>query len=224
MGSFFYSPDSKNSENSETKEKTSITTRKVKKPRCKEIQKISYYKDEEGDMKEVEFKSYMHNFHNYMKIIVAIHHLQKIEAMHNEYPSLSFFFYFERMEDFELFSEVAKIFEAKADLLDDKKSDDNMFICHIHTSPKLTKTYLFANYIYDEIWLKDKIPKMLDREVKEGMDYIRFITLKDNTRDMLVKELKSQKDVLSCEQKDFFILLNKTYEFKLPIYTITAKI
>jgi hypothetical protein len=197
---------------------------KPKKPRCKKIQKLSCYEDEEGNMIEVEFKSYMHNFNNYMRIIVAIHHLQKIETIHNKDPSLLFFFKFERMEDFELFSQVAEIFGAKTDLKNDKTSEENKFVCRIHICPKFTKTYLFANYIYDEIWLKDKIPKMLDREVKEGMGYIRFITFKYDIRDKLMKELELQKDVLSCEKKDFNIIYNKAKDPNMTIYTITCKL
>jgi hypothetical protein len=64
------------------------------------------------------FKSYMHNFDRYKRIIVAIHHLQKVETMNNK-DSSSFFFKFQRMEDYEVFSPVACAYKATATLVED---------------------------------------------------------------------------------------------------------
>jgi hypothetical protein len=217
MGNFFYSKNSETSEISEAEQKTTPDVKKkTRKP--KEIEKLR-----SSEWGAVIFKSFMHNFDTYYKrVVTAIHHLQEVEKV-NKDPLFKFYFKFERMKDYELFSDVAKIFEAKTEI--SSSSEDNTITCYLCEKPKLkTKSYLFANLIYNKEWLEDIMPKMTGRERNNGADYMRFITFNENIRKQLLDELKSCQHVISCENKDFKVIYEKAENTYMHIYTIICNL
>jgi hypothetical protein len=170
------------------------------------------------------FKSYMHIFSNYKRIIVAVHNLQKVESMNNKNPS-TFYFKFERMEDFEVFSDVALIFRAIAFQINNEDTEEKEITCCLFENPKYkTKTYIFANSAdyYDEYWLENTIPKIVGRERNNGMQHIRFVAINEDTKNKLVNVLESNG--LKCKVRYFMVLYDKTENCTMLIKSITCKL
>jgi hypothetical protein len=151
---------------------------KAKKP--KEFEKIKG----SGNL----FKSYIHNFTGYKKLIAALHHIQKAEDLYVT-SKITISFKLEKIEDSNILEYVGHIFGA---LVYAEETPDDGIICRIYFADgyKKTKTYIFQHSadVYDD-WLSDKLPLIIGRNRNKGITRFRLLSLRVDTKNELEKEL-----------------------------------
>jgi hypothetical protein len=158
------------------------------------------------------FKSYIHNFNGYKKLMAALHHIQKAETLYVT-SQTSTSFKLEKIEDSIILEYVGYIFDAVVHAEDDcrsatsrPKADDRSFatsrpkadvpdddlICTIYFMDgyKKTKTYIFQHSAdFYKRWLSDKLPLIIGRNRNVGMTRLRLLSLREDTKNALEKNL-----------------------------------
>jgi hypothetical protein len=166
---------------------------KGKKP--KEFEKIvpKEHHDQRSMISEGIFRSYIHEFTGYNKLLAALHHLQKAESLYTASRTTASF-KLEKIEDSDILEFVDDVFNAIAYA---ENMPDKGVICSIYfiedcsdAESKKTRTYIFQySAEFYEGWLSVKLPLIIGRNRNEGMDRLRFITLREDTNKELEKRL-----------------------------------
>jgi hypothetical protein len=137
------------------------------------------------------FKSYIHNFNGYKKLMAALHHLQKAETLYVT-SQTSTSFKLEKIEDSVILEYVGYIFDAFVYTEGHAESSSEDLICTIYFMDdyKKTKTYIFqhsADFYKD--WISNKLPMIIGRNRNVGMVRLRLLSLREDTKNALEKKL-----------------------------------
>jgi hypothetical protein len=117
------------------------------------------------------------------KILLSINLYQELERQIVNNPSIKkYFILFNDQKDCDIFKQLSSIFNYNF-ISEDKK----LRLTELRVDK--TKTYLFRYKKYDNTWLLSSIPKFVKREKDNGMQYIRFLALFEETKDMLILPL-----------------------------------
>jgi hypothetical protein len=134
------------------------------------------------------FKSYIHNFNGYKKLMAALHHLQKAETLYVT-SQTSTSFKLEKIEDSVILEYVGYIFDAVV-YAEDVPGEGLICTIYFMDEYKKTKTYIFQHSAeFYKRWLSDKLPIIIGRNRNEGMARLRLLSLREDTKNALERNL-----------------------------------
>jgi hypothetical protein len=98
---------------------------------------------------------------------------------------------FDTIEEFEIFNQLSKLFDAK--LYYEKDENDRVLTKFDRLPEPGIRTYLLTSKEYSFSWLDNKIPFFISKEKKSNMKAIRFITLSERVKKDIIDILFDTK-------------------------------
>jgi hypothetical protein len=125
-------------------------------------------------------------------VITNLRIYQEIEKQIQKYSyDREFTVIFDTIEEFKIFNQLSKLFDSE--LYYEKDENDRILTKFDRLPEEGIKTYLLLTKEYSFNWLDNKIPFIINKERKNNMKAIRFITLSEKVKKDIIDILFDPK-------------------------------